>query len=176
MHENSNLVNRKEPIYHYIPSFLFLSGKSPINPKSSSAKKLQMENFFDSPFCIWLLFHFRVAFINLEVGFCWSSRISNSFSVCSATYLYCILKERNRKKHRLKHSKDMLGSHSAGSRIFLSGSFHFGNFVFLYFGHFSCVIFFTMCSVCFFFKFLSCLAKWVLLKNVNKHRRWFWSS
>ena len=36
------------------------------------------------------------------------------------------------------------------------GSFHFGIFVFSYFGHFSCMIFFTMCSVCLFFP--ACLA------------------
>ena len=37
------------------------------------------------------------------------------------------------------------------TNTFMFGSFHLGIFVFLYFGHFSCVIFFTMCSVCLFF-------------------------
>jgi hypothetical protein len=36
------------------------------------------------------------------------------------------------------------------------GSFHFGSFRFLYFDHFSCVIFFTMCFICLFL--LACLA------------------
>ena len=34
------------------------------------------------------------------------------------------------------------------TKYLVSVSFHFGNFVFLYFGCFSCVIFFTMFSVC----------------------------
>ena len=38
----------------------------------------------------------------------------------------------------------------------LFGSFYAGIFVFLYFGHLSCMIFLTMCSVCLFF--LACLA------------------
>ena len=41
----------------------------------------------------------------------------------------------------------------------------FSNFVFSFFHHFSCMIFFTMCSVCLFFIFPSCLAKCVLLKK-----------
>ena len=44
----------------------------------------------------------------------------------------------------------------------MSVSFHFGNFVFLFFRHFGCVIFFTMVSIC---------KAWQarLLKNINKH-------
>ena len=46
------------------------------------------------------------------------------------------------------------------------GSFHFRNFGFLYFGHFSCVIFFKFVSVLNY-----CLAYLALLskKKVNKH-------
>ena len=45
------------------------------------------------------------------------------------------------------------------------GSFHFRNFVFSYFGHFSCVIFFKFVSVLNF-----CLAHLALFsKKVNKH-------
>ena len=39
---------------------------------------------------------------------------------------------------------------------------------FLNFGHFSCVIFFTMCSVCLFLKFLSCPSCLVVVYSVKK--------
>ena len=48
---------------------------------------------------------------------------------------------------------------------FMFGSFHFRNFVFSYFGHFSCVIFLKFVSVLNF-----CLAHLALLsKKVSKH-------
>ena len=67
----------------YLLFFFFLASLQ-LTPTQVQPKNFKWRTFFDSPFCIWLLFHFRVAFISLEVGFCWSSRISNSFLVCSA--------------------------------------------------------------------------------------------
>ena len=87
----------------YLLFFFFLASLQ-LTPTQVQPKNFKWRTFFDSPFCIWLLFHFRVAFISLEVGFCWSSRISNSFLVCSVI----LHTQRNRKKHRLKHSKDIL--------------------------------------------------------------------
>ena len=53
--------------------------------------------------------------------------------------------------------------------LFVSGSFYFGDFSFM--------IFFTMCSVCSFFEYLSCpscLAKGEFIKKSKQ--RWFWPS
>ena len=107
-------------MYHYIPSFLFLSGKSPINPKSSSAKKLQMENFFSQSLLYLTTFPLQSCFYKLGGRFLLKQQdIKFLFSLLC----YLLIPHTQRKKQKEAQIETFkrytyARTHSAGSRIF----------------------------------------------------------
>ena len=147
-----------DQIWFFVPSLTGVDRA--LVPGKGVSKDNRNENMFIPFFCVWHRFRIMlkdlVLFFDQKGGWppvldfwkIWVVEFSSGGYKNQQTQKKSLKFENWCNVERVKKYQNLIFKVNFLRQMF--GSFHFGIFVFSYFGYFSCVIFFTMCSDCFF--------------------------